>query len=78
MKKIGVLFCLAVSVAGCSSNQSKEQMFIEAAQACNQVCQDNPYIDQVSSSAGGGVPLFLMGGKETSCRCHRQAAEAAL
>ena len=74
MNKTGIVLCLAVLVAGCSSNQSKEQMFIEAAQACNQVCADNPHIDQVSSSAGGGLPLLLMGGKETSCQCHRQAS----
>jgi len=74
MKKTGILLGLAVFVAGCSANQSQEQMFIEAAQACNQVCADNPHMVRVSSSAGGGLPLLLMGGKETSCQCHRQAS----
>lgn len=71
MKKISVLVLVSLCVVGCSSNQNKEQMFIEAAEACSTICKDNPSIRQVSSSAGGGLPLLFLGGMETSCQCAR-------
>jgi uncharacterized protein YcfL len=71
MKKVGIIFCVSLFVVGCSSNQSKEQMFIDAAEACNKVCEDNPSISQISSAAGAGLPLLFLGGMETSCQCTR-------
>lgn len=71
MKKIGVLLCVSLLAAGCSSNQSKEEMFIDAATACNNICDANPSVSQVSSSAGAGLPLLFVGGMETSCQCVR-------
>ena len=71
MKKTGILLFVSSLVVGCSSNQSKEQMFIDAAEACNNVCETNPSISQVSSSAGAGLPLLVLGGMETSCQCQR-------
>lgn len=71
MNKIGVLFCISLLAAGCSSNQSKEEMFIDAAKACNNICDANPSVSEVSSSAGGGFPLLFVGGMETSCQCVR-------
>ncbi|MFT6094303.1 MAG: hypothetical protein ACJA2D_001971 [Pseudohongiellaceae bacterium] len=71
MKKIGILLFVSVFMVGCSSNQSKEEMFSDAAKACNNICDANPSVSQVSSSAGGGLPLLFIGGMETSCQCVR-------
>jgi hypothetical protein len=71
MKKIGVLLCISLLAAGCSSNQSKEEIFIDAAKACSHVCEEYPNISEVSSSAGAGLPLLFVGGMETTCQCSR-------
>lgn len=69
MKKIIALTLIAIFTSGCSSKGTQQEIFIDAALACSQVCNDHPSISQVSSSAGGGLPLFFIGKTETSCSC---------
>lgn len=73
MKKICILLSITLSflISGCSSTATKDEMFIDAAKTCNQVCLDNPSISQVSSAAGVGFSLLFMAGMETSCQCER-------
>ncbi len=68
--KIAVLVMLAAVTIGCSSTDDRK-MFMEGATACNTVCINNPEISEISSSAGGGVPVLFMGGMEIKCRCNR-------
>lgn len=69
MKKITALALVSIFAAGCSSKGTQQEIFIDAALACSQVCDEHPSISQVSSSAGGGLPLFFLGKMETSCSC---------
>lgn len=69
--KIVILVMLAAATIGCSSTDDRKQMFMEGATACNAACMDNPEISEISSKAGGGIPLLFMGGMEIKCRCNR-------
>ena len=69
--KIVVLAMLAAVTIGCSSTDDRKQMFMEGATACNTACMDNPEISEISSTAGGGMPLLFIGGMEITCRCNR-------
>jgi uncharacterized protein YcfL len=71
MKRISILAFIFLSVVGCSTNESKQQMFIDAAQACNTICKENPSVSEVSSAGAIGLPLLLIGGAATSCQCSR-------
>lgn len=71
MKKFFSSVSIALLAAGCSSKGTQPEMFYEAAEACNQVCEANPSVSEVSSSAGGGLPLLFLGKMETSCVCER-------
>jgi len=71
MKKISAFLFISLTLAGCSSNSSKQELFYEAAAACSQVCETHTNIQEIASSAGGGLPLLFFGKMETSCQCNR-------
>ncbi len=71
MKKLSLIALAMLVLAGCSGNQKKDEMFLEAASACAQVCETHPSIKRVSSSAGAGLPLLFVGKMETACDCVR-------
>ena len=52
----------------CASG-NKMESFTEGAATCNEICKDNPEIDEYSHKAGGGVTLLFMGGFEERCGC---------
>jgi len=68
--KILVLVMIATATMGCSTTDDRK-VFFEGATACNTVCMDNPAINEISSTVGGGFPLLFMGGMEIKCSCNR-------
>lgn len=71
MKKNIIIIGMLLLMVGCSSTKNEQQMFIEAASACNNICKENTSVSEISSSAGVGSVLLLIGGMETSCKCAR-------
>jgi len=68
MKSIITIFLVTILI-GCSSTDDRIQSFLDSAAACSTVCKQHPDINEISSATAGGIPLFIMGGMKTNCRC---------
>ncbi|MFV2058401.1 MAG: hypothetical protein ACC707_18205 [Thiohalomonadales bacterium] len=70
--KIAILIMLVMVTLGCSTTDDRDQIFTQGATLCNSICMGNPAIHEMTSTAGGGMPLLFVGGMTLSCKCVRE------